>query len=80
METVRAVNQYIVPDAYKIPYSAFGDYMSTDTHIGDYMSTDTKIGDYLTTDNKLGSYLTDSQVEDAGMGNMAEEGAESTFE
>jgi hypothetical protein len=61
METVRALNQYVIPQQYKVQIGDYLDtqerigYLDTSTPIG-YLDTSTPIGDYLNTSEKIGEY------------------------
>lgn len=93
METVRALNQYVIPAQYKM---AMGDYLDTDSQMGDYLDTDTRMGDYMqdTTDQtsmiergqKLASYLTTGETGEMGkyddltLNELSEEDVAGTFE
>jgi hypothetical protein len=75
LETVRAVNEYVMPAQYKIP---MGEYLDSNIPMGDYLNTQDmpRLGDYLNTDTKMG-YLTTTDEEGAG---LSGEDVESTFE
>jgi hypothetical protein len=59
METVRALNQYVIPAQYKVQ---IGDYLNTDQNIGylDTESINNTMKDYLNTSEKIGYLDTES--------------------